>query len=164
MIEMAETENTDLINQVICHKMQKLEKHPMDRALTEILAMLLMTPKGKFNVPEAEKPQLMQLVGKRIEHRFTYKITDQRLVFFIAALAQRPALAVLYMWYLQGWCYAHNVREIDLSDLSMRIFPMGFFSEGDLMEVWSGQKVRGEHGLLNLADMQTAGESIQFKD
>ena len=165
MLENYETNYPKAIEIHLCAKMDSLKRFPMDNDLGMTLAQLLLCPKGELNIPQKEKPFLYQLIEKRIEHCFTFKIDDARLILFIAALSESAGTAVMYLWYLQWWCFRNSVEVIDLNIFCQRIFPMGFFSKEDLQKVWDGQKVKRD-GMAsdNLVDYFNAGISIQFKE
>lgn len=164
MLENSETENPKAIETHLCEKMNSLKRVRMDDDLAMTLAQLLLVPKNKLEVPQKEKPFLYQLIEKRVEHCFTFRIDDDRLIIFIAALSVSAGTAVMYLWYLQWWCFRNSVEVIDLNIFCQKIFPMGFFSESDLQNIWDGQKVCREYlASDNLVDYALAGESIQFK-
>jgi hypothetical protein len=124
--------------------------------------MIGMMPKNA-KLKQEDKPFLFQLMDKRIEHCFTFKVIDERVLLALSIWAESAGNAVMYLWYIQGWCFKNNVREVDFETLGMKIFPMGIFTQKDLKSVWDNQKVQTK-GMEsdNLIDYAVAGLSIQF--
>jgi len=144
--------------------MDSLKREPADNELMETL-MRVYLAKG-LNIPDKEKPFLFQVIEKRLQYCFTIKIEDQRLILFLCALAESPGSAIMYLWYLQYWCFVNEVKELNLELFCEKIFPMGFFSKIDLSKIWDSQKVlrdRNDNGSDNLVDYASAGMSIQFE-
>lgn len=164
MLENSETNNSKAIEVHVCEKMDSLKRVPMDNDLSLTLAQLCLCPKNELNIPQKEQPFLYRLIEKRVEHCFTFKIYDDRLIIFLAIICVSAGGAVMYLWYIQWWCYKNNVTTVDLDVFCERIFPMGFFSEDDLHKIWDGQKVKRD-GMAsdNLVDYSLAGVSVQFK-
>jgi hypothetical protein len=148
------------IETYFCKPFAKLQKHEMNEQLTQLTIDLCVMPPS-FAIPEKKKPYLMQIIEKRIEYCFEYKITDQRLLLYIAAVAEKAGTAIMYLWYLQYWCYKNDIWELDYDLFCQRIFPMGFPCDADLEELWYSVKV--QHPDLhsgNLLDVGAAGKSI----
>lgn len=164
MIKFSETTDPTIIERELCKKMHSLQRHNMDEELTKTLMSVYMA-KG-LNIPDKEKPFLFQVIEKRLKYCFTIKIEDQRLILFLCALAESPGSAIMYLWYLQYWCFINDVKELNLELFCEKIFPMGFFSKTDLSKIWDLQKVsstRKENGSDNLVDYASAGMSIQYE-
>ena len=154
--------NPTEIEKNVSEKMAQLQTVPMNEEMSGLLISLMFMKKD-FEMPEDKKPFLYAVIEKRVEHCFTFKITDARLILLLAIVSVNPGTAVMYLWYLQYWCFKNNVKEIDLDVVCGRIFPMGFFKEKDLEEIWDEQKVKSDGGSDNLVDYASAGTSIQFK-
>lgn len=165
MILYSKTQEENAIEEIVCKEMSKLTVIPMDEGVGRLLMTLLLSSKP-LEIPEEEKPFLYSLIEKRVENCFTFKIKETKLILFLALVSESPGKAILYLWYLQYWCYNKNIRELDLNIFCQRIFPNGFFRDKDLKEIWDGQKVireRAELGSDNLVDYNLAGKSIHFK-
>ena len=163
MIKYSETSDPTIIELEIFKKMNSFRRENMDEELTKSLLSIYMA-KG-LNIPDKEKPFLFQVIEKRLQYCYTMKIEDQRLILFLCALAETPGLAIMYLWYLQYWCFINDVKELNLELFCEKIFPMGFFSKSDLSKLWDEVKVLrtgDERGSDNLADYASAGMSIQF--
>ncbi len=164
MIKYSETTDPTIIEREICKKMHSLRRESMDEEMTETL-MRIYLAKG-LNIPDKEKPFLFQVIEKRLKYCFTIKIEDQRLILFLCALAESPGSAIMYLWYLQYWCFINDVKQLNLELFCEKIFPMGFFSRDDLSKIWDFQKVsstREENGSDNLVNYSSAGMSIQYE-
>jgi hypothetical protein len=163
MLENSETNNPKAIEIHVCEKMNSLKRFPMDNELGMTLAQLLLIPKNGMLLKEKEKPSLCKIIELRIEHCFTFKIQDDRLILFLAAISESAGTAIMYLWFIQWWCFRNSVYVIDLNIFCQKIFPVGFFGKSDLQKVWDGQKVRREYlASDNLVDYSHAGVSIQF--
>lgn len=163
-LEYEKVKDPKAIEEIVCLKMKDLKQIPMNDSWTEMLILLAAAGKKIPKTLESEKPFLVQVIEKRMKHCFTFKINDDRLYIFLAVITTRPGPAMLYLWYLQWWCFTHNVKELDL-DMFCEIFPWGFPSDDDLHKIWDSQKVSTKErgGSDNLVDYASAGESIQFK-
>lgn len=167
MLEKEITQREDAIETLFCQPFEKLPRSPMNDELGGMLLRLLFI-KDAQNIPDKEKPFLYQVIEKRIEHCFTFKITDERLLLFLSVLTESPGQAIMYLTYLQYWCKKNDIRELTLDVFCSQIFPWGFPKEDDLRTLWEATKVdRGETlmgGSDNLLDYKTPLLSIQFND
>ena len=154
----------DSIEKIVCEKIANAPKHQMDQETAEILIKLATTK--EFLVQAHDKPQLFQIIEKRVEHCFTFKMTDHRAILFLSMIAENPGAAIMYLWYIQYVCKKKGILEVDFDKLCMDVFPMGFLSQDDLHKIWDGQKVkRDKQGSSdNLVDYADAGLSIQFEE
>jgi len=115
------------IEEVVYNFLKDCEPVQMDNKTTETLFIIGMMPKN-VKLKTEEKPFVFQIMEKRIAHCFTYKITDERALLAISVWAESAGTSILYLWYIQGWCFKNNVREVDFETLTSRIFPRGIFS------------------------------------
>ena len=152
-------DNTAIEN-VVCIPFKKLMRFPMDDETTRTFIQIMMLP-IEFSIPQKEKPFLYQVIEKRIDGCFTFKITDARLILLITIISETPGSAILYLWYLQYWCKKNQVEILSLNDFCEKIFPMGFPSKDDLHKIWDDQKVTIDNKSLNLVDINDAGLSVQ---
>lgn len=161
MLQNVEIENPKAIEGII-QEFGKLPVAPMSNFVANSLAQLLA--RKEFKMPPSQKPFLMQVIEKRIKHCFTYSIKDEKLTFFLAIISERVGIAIVYLWYLQFWCFKNDVREITIDIFCTQIFPKGFPHIDDIHGIWDAQKVAREGTSSdNLLDYAKAGESIQFK-
>jgi hypothetical protein len=162
MLDNSYTNRENAIEEVVYDFLKDCTRVEMTQETTETFLMIGMMPKNA-KLKQEDKPFLFQLMDKRIEHCFTFKVTDERVLLALSMWAESAGNAVLYLWYIQGWCFKNNVREVDFETLGMKIFPFGTFSHKDLKSVWDNQKVQ-KKGMEsdNLIDYAVAGLSIQF--
>lgn len=167
MLPNTETKNPSAIEIHVCKKIGEAKKDELDKDSQKLLLQLLWLKKdGKqLEIPQNEKPFLFQVIEKRVQACFDYKIKDHALILFLCSIAKNPAVAVMYLWYFQYWANKNgNRQEIDLNTLCMEIFPMGFPSDENMQLIWGGQKIeRMEMPFDNLVDYASAGESLMFK-
>ena len=145
----------------VCLPIHKAKKHEMDSDMTELMIMLYNQKETSiFNKVDAEEiPFLCAVILKRIKHCHTFTCNDDRLVLFLAAAAETPGTAIMFLWYIQYYCFTNQVKQIDLQFMGMKIFPMGFPSKHDLSTIWDAQKTSDGK---NLVDINAAGASIHF--
>lgn len=145
----------------VCLPIEKARKHELDKELTEFLILLYTKQDGPIidSIPPDEVPFLINVILKRIKGCYTFTCNDHRVILFLASAAETPGTAVMFLWYIQYWCFTNKVKEINLELLAMRIFPYGFPSKTDLQTIWAGQKTSEGK---NLVDINLAGNSIHF--
>jgi len=156
MLEPEITTQPDAIERLFCKPFKSLARHEMDKETTDMLIRLLMAKPTTLEdapITEEDKPFVYKLIEKRIKYALTFRITDSRLMVFLAVLCKSAGSAVMYLTYLQYWCKKNNVKELDLDTFGKRIFPMGFPSQEDMSELWdktkiSRWKVSDEHSAL----------------
>jgi hypothetical protein len=157
----------DAIEKRFCVKFEKLEQKKMDGEISDILiSLVLMKQKSIFqDIPSNEVPHLCLIINKKISSQFSYTVSDDRVVLFIALLTENPGLAIMYLWYLQYYCKKKNIQDVDLTIFARDIFPRGFPSKKDLEKLWDKQKIdNANEGFSdNLLDYRSAGQSIQIK-
>lgn len=93
-------------------------------------------------------------------HSFT---TTKAVIMFLGAFISRPGMVVEYCNYMQYKCWQHGIKYIDMAAFDRFIFPMGFFSEETLHEMWDKQKIIPKDGgaLANMLDHPEFMESIK---
>lgn len=145
----------------VCLQIEKASKHEMDKDLAEILILLYTKKPGPIidSMPANEVPFLFSVILKRIKYSHSFKCNDHRVVAFLDAAAETPGTAVMFLWYIQYWCFTNKVKEINLELLATKIFPFGFPSKADLQTIWDSQKTSEGK---NLVDINLAGNSIHF--
>jgi len=154
---------TDAIERIICKPIDEMKRFPMDEQTAETFIQLSTLPEN-FTIPEKEKPFLYALIEKRLEHCFSFKITDARLILVLAVISETPGSAIMYLWYLQYWCKRNDVRVLSFKQFCMDVFPYGFPLKSDLHKVWDDQKVLNpdSNRVYNLVDDNQSGLSVQF--
>jgi hypothetical protein len=121
-----------------------------------------MLPKD-LKIKDEEKPFIFKIMEQRIKHALTIEVIDERVLLVLSDWNQSAGQAIIYLWYIQGWCFKHNITKLDFQLLTEKIFPSGMFSEKDLKSVWDNQKVNTPNmSSDNLVDYPVAGLSIQF--
>jgi hypothetical protein len=162
MLDSSYKNRENAIEEVVYDFLKDCDPVEMTQETIETFLMIGLMPKN-VKLKTEENPFVFQFMEKRVEHCFTFKFTDERALLALSIWAESAEVAITYLWYIQGWCFKNNVREIDFETLGLRIFPRGIFSEKDLKSVWDNQKV--EHKGMesdNLVDYNVAGLSIQF--
>jgi hypothetical protein len=155
-LPFSETKIASSIETHICEKMHNAIKIQMDEEESRLLITLILA--DNIELPEGEKPFLYKLIEKRINNCFTYTL-DSRAIMFLCIISKNAGNAVMYMWYLQYWSHKKAIKHISL-ELFCEIFPIGFISDSDLLEIWDGQKVDSDR-TTNLVDYLEAGNSIK---
>jgi len=159
---MSTTLSHSSIEDLFYKPLKEKQKEPMDSELSEIFVRLALAK--VLNIPNEEKPFLYQLIEKRLEHVFTFKMTDPKAILLICAVSESAGNAVMYLWYLQGWCKENNVRELDFELISKKVFPFGFFPKSTLQAAWDAQKVKIKDSFTdNLLDYTVFGKTLQFE-
>ena len=102
------------------------------------------------------------ILNERVKSSHTYTLELSVLVFF-GAILDRPGIVVQYANYMQYKCWQHGIKHVDMESFSRYIFPMGFFSEDTLHEMWEKQKIIPKDGgaLANMLDHPEFMESIR---
>lgn len=164
MLDSSYATKENAIEEIVYDFLKSQEKVEMSKESAETFIMIGLMP-SNVNLPKEEKPFIFQLIEKRVEHCFTFKFTDERAILTLCVWAESAGNAVMYLWYIQAWCFKNNVKEVDFLTLGMKIFPTGIFSEEMLKSAWQRQKVKNkEYGSSsNLLDYAKAGNSLQFK-
>ena len=129
---------------------------PMTEEETMVAMKLMMSGDKTFQTPideldtESEvykhfKPLLddflPQVFLKRLEHLTSLRITLGALIM-IAQHLQSPGNAVMYVFYLHTKLPENTV--VTINEISMDLFPWGFFSQEQLQTIWDAQKVRSD--------------------
>lgn len=164
MLKQETINQEDAVEQYFCKPFDVAKRYPLTEENSMFLIDLLFK-NSTFSIPDKDKPFLVQLIEKRLQYSFSFKINDARLILFIAIISRTPGTAIMYLTYLQYWCKKNQRKEIDLKLFCESIFPWGFPSESNLSKIWDNQKLKREKdyfGSDNLIDYQTAIKSIQF--
>lgn len=126
-------------------------------------------------IPEEKEiennPEIKRLLGgwntaaimySRLKKFHTYTVSNAVLVF-MGCIMNSPGIAVEYCNYMQYKCWQYGIKHINMDILKKRIFPMGFFSEETLREMWDKQKIipKDSGSLANMLDHPEFMESIR---
>jgi len=159
MIKEAEIKENSIEN-VFCEKFSKLQQHPMDFVHTKLLASILINSLKNIKLEEEEKPFLFKLIEKRLSVLYDYNLTND-VILWLSYLSANPAIAVMYLTYLQYWSAKNNIDTIDI-DQFCHIFPDGYPSNDDLHKLWDEQKILDNKTFQdNLLDRPNALISIK---
>lgn len=163
MLDNSYTNKENAIEEVVYDFLKDCRRVEMSEEATQMYLEIGMMPKN-MKLLNQHKPDVFQVIEKRMERVFTFKVADERVLLLITLFSQTAGFAMLYLWYIQAWCFKNNVREVDFETFGIRIFPLGFFSEKDLQSAWENQKVKrfDTEESDNLIDYGVAGLSIQF--
>jgi len=86
----------------------------------------------------------LQVFLKRLEHMAKLKISLGAFIM-IAQHLNSPGDAVMYAYYMFHKLPANCF--VGIEEVSVKLFPWGFFSEEQLKAIWDAQKVRVDDGL-----------------
>ena len=154
--------DTNAIENYICKPLDEIKKNKIT-PMSQIFGMLCLSSPIPLNeIKDSEKPFLCKLIEKRIEHCYTFRITDSRVILMLAQVSKVAGNAILYVTYLQYLCKKNNIKELSFNDFA-KFFADGFFSNEDLSNIWTSQKVDFDSKSMasdNLIDYSTALKSI----
>ena len=162
MLDTSYKNRQNAIEEVIYDFLKDCNRVEMSNEVSELYMLIgLMSKDVKLSTEE--KPFIFQVMEKRVENCFTFRFTDERALLALSIWAENAGVSIIYLWYIQAWCFKNNVREVDFETLGLKIFPTGIFSEENLKSVWDNQKIE-KSGMEsdNLIDYNVAGLSIQF--
>ena len=86
-----------------------------------------------------------QVFLKRMKLLTDFRITTGAL-FVLLEHMPSPGACVIYLYYIKSKLRKPDTL-IDLNVIGMELFPMGFFSEKQLKDIWLAQKVKKDDGL-----------------
>jgi hypothetical protein len=163
MLDNSYTNRENAIEEVVYDFLKGCQRVELSEEATQMFIEIGMMPKN-MKLLNQHKPQVFQIIEKRMEYVFTFKVTDERVFLIITLLSQTAGFAMLYLWYIQAWCFKNNIQEVDFETFGIKIFPLGVFSEKDLQSAWDNQKVKRNDMQQSddLIDYKIAGLSIQF--
>jgi hypothetical protein len=155
------TQQADAIETIFAIPFSKLKLHEMSKEDMMFFAELYLIGNKPLNIPEKEKPFLMQVMDKRIDACFTYKM-DDTVILFIANQSQVVGTAIMYLWYFQYLSKKHGIDRFTMEHFG-NFFGDGFPKNEDLHKLWLNQKIirdTNNFGSDNLLDYASAGQSI----
>jgi hypothetical protein len=126
-----------------------------------------LTSEGREELDKEIKEEFIFKLIKTRSSAYQYQLSPT-VVILLGYLSQVPGKAVMYLTYLQ-YIVSKKYKDLINTEIRMkditRIFPVGFFSDKIMNEVWDTQKIdfRDEErgfGSDNLVDHQEAMESI----
>ena len=145
-----------------CEELDRKPKMEMSEEDTKIFVGIKLR-EDKINNDQYCKTMLaMSLVHNRIKQFHTFT-ANNAVLMFLGCMIDRPGIAVEYCNYMQYKCWQHGIKHVDMESFSRYIFPMGFFSEDTLHEMWNKQKIIPKDGgaLGNMLDHPEFMESIR---
>lgn len=145
-----------------CEELYRKKKCEMSEEDTELFIKIKLR-EGKINNDAYyEKMLAMTVMYRRIKQFHTFTASNAVLMF-MGCMIDRPGIAVEYCNYMQYKCWQHGIKHIDMEAFGKHIFPMGFFDEETLHEMWEKQKIvsKDGKGLGNMLDHPEFMESIR---
>ncbi len=163
MLDTSYKNRENAIEEVVYDFLKDCDRVEMSNEVTELYMLISLMSKD-VKLSTEEKPFVFQIMEKRVESCFTFKFTDERALLALSIWAESAGVSIIYLWYIQAWCFKNNIREVDFETLGLKIFSRGIFSQKDLKSVWDNQKVKTNSMSEsdNLIDYNVAGLSIQF--
>lgn len=159
MLSFSETETSNAIEKYVCLKIQNGEKNKEEKIVSFCKFMKHKILPSDYD--EVKSWPLFQIIVTRLEYGFTFEIKDDFLIMLLVLIAETPGRAILYLWYLQYYCFTNKIKKIDLEYFCDEIFCNGFPTNELLDRIWDEQKVNAEEfGRDNLVDYIEAGKSI----
>lgn len=158
----------DDIENIVVLPLGKMFHSPMDDELCKLVIMSARMPKedalidAKKLASDPDTPFLVALMLRRIEACFTYRITDIRVLLFLALVAEGAGSAIMLLWYLQWYSQKSKNKTISWENICQEVFAHGIPSEASLHQIWRSQKVDKTRGMAsdNLVDYAEAGKSL----
>lgn len=86
-----------------------------------------------------------QVFLKRMKLLTEFRITVGALIVLLQHMPS-PGACVMYLYYIKSKLRKPDTL-IDINVIAMDLFPMGFFNEKQLSDIWLAQKVRKDDGL-----------------
>ncbi len=122
------------------------EVAPMSEDDTGLMMTFMLNPDGKMP-EEVNESKCFELIEKRCKW-IEVPVSEQVIAFLSVIGDGRPESMVMYCSYLKCW-FMENNRPIDISELA-HIFPMGFWTEKTMVELWKKQKSKEGYNLLDI--------------
>ena len=134
MLEASYATKENAIEEIVYDFLKNQNKSPMSDEMVELFIKIGLMPKN-LEIHKKDKPFIFQIIEKRMEHCFTFKFTDYKAILALCVWTESIGNVILYLWYIQAWCFKNNVKEVSFETLGMKIFPYGIFSEDILHSV-----------------------------
>lgn len=139
MITNAEIEgNVHIVAERFCVPFEQLPKRPYDEDEMKVWLMFaIMEEATEFASMKEELEQdfLYKVMAKRLEVVFNYKMDFASRVL-VLMLCLNPADVVMYLTYLQYWCFANRVTEINVKVLGSTFLGEGAHYDEDVSKLW----------------------------
>lgn len=163
LLNLKELDGT-AVEEIVAKPMSKLHAEQMSEELTKLYLNLLMVDPD-YRVPQIEEEFLFRMITSRLEcYQFTLDFRTKVILMYVA---QSPGAVVMYLTYIQYLVKTKYPElrntEISIDTISMKLFPMGFFSQHQLQIIWDKQKImrpEGFGGSDNLLDYYDKYKSI----
>lgn len=149
-----------------CEELDSKEKCEMPQDDAVILLKIQTNEKNINNDPNFKDLltgwNATAIIHNRIKQFHTFT-ANNAVLMFLGCMIESPGIAVEYCNYMQYKCWQRGIKHIDMETFSRYIFPMGFFSEETLREMWDKQKIIPKDGgsLANMLDHPEFMESIR---
>ena len=145
-----------------CEELDRKKKCEMSEEDTELFIKIKLREEKTNNDAYYEKMLAMTLMYRRIKQFHTFTASNAVLMF-MGCMIDRPGITVEYCNYMQYKCWQYGIKHIDMEAFGRYIFPMGFFDEETLHEMWEKQKIIPKDGgaLGNMLDHPEFMESIR---
>lgn len=145
-----------------CEELDSKEKCEMSKEDTEIFFKIKLREDRINNDQHCKTMLAMSITHNRIKQFHTFT-ANNAVLMFMGCMIESPGIAVEYCNYMQYKCWQRGIKHIDMETFSRCIFPMGFFSEDTLREMWDKQKIIPKDGgsLANMLDRPEFMESIR---
>lgn len=160
--------NEKSIEQIVYNPLKDSKKVPMSFNTSEMfITLYLINENDPFAIfEEKDLPFISKIIKKRLQLH-TFKIENDITLLALTNFCDTPGIAILYLWYLQGYCKEHNLlnQTITFKMFTEEIFPDGQLDPSILNEIWDKQKVIKESSLDsdNLVDYYECGKSILYE-
>lgn len=128
----------------------------MSVAMSNVMGTPVPIPTGK---KLKTLPFEAQVLIKRVEVCFDYKITDLGVILLLVFLSHSLGSVIMYLTMIQWYCKKNSIEVFGINEFS-KMFPMGVYSEEDLHAAWDAQKVPDSPD--NLIDHPTALTSLRY--
>lgn len=145
-----------------CEELDRKPKMEMSEEDTKIFVEIKLREDKINNHPYYERMLAMTVMYIRIKQFHTFTASNS-VFMFMGCMIDRLGITVEYCNYMQYKCWQHGIKHVDMESFSRYIFPMGFFSEDTLHEMWEKQKIIPKDGgaLANMLDHPEFMESIR---
>lgn len=145
-----------------CKEFEKYDRNKgLSKEDTELILKILLNPKldkdDEFNKELIENDLLYAVLSKRLL-LFDYTMSI-RAKITLSILCTSLGDVVMYLTYLQYYCFINKIKDIDINILIRRIFPLGSLNKDDLNELWHLQKTKDGNNMLDNYNCMT---SIRF--
>jgi len=145
-----------------CKKFETLEQKELSKDQAELFMKVLLSCDKLDSDPgfdeACKKDQVVQCIIKRSKACYDYELTNTAAVLLANWSNGSPGNFVMFITYLQYYCFTHDIWKIDVHEL-VNIFPWGIPSQDDMSKAWSWQKCQAAPD--NLVDHLECAKSMR---